>query len=500
MNSIYFHDTMQGKKVEFEPRIPGEMSMYVCGLTTSNDSHIGHARTAIVFDVIRRIFRKNGYKVKYISNFTDIDDKIIQKAQEENTTAQEIAERYMHRYIDVIQKMHISEPDMYPKVTDHIPQIIEAVEKLIENGFAYESSGDVYFRVRKSEEYGKLSKKKLDELISGARILPGEKKEDPLDFALWKEAKPGEPFWESPWGNGRPGWHIECSVMALKYLGNHFDIHGGGQDLIFPHHENEIAQAEGITCAKPFCHYWIHTGWVTLDKVKMSKSVGNVFRIKDALKHYHPNVLRYFFLATLYSSPLEFNVEAIERAGKNVEKIATSIRRFQDVKLQDSSVIPPYELQLLEFFSRAQDEYHSHLRDNFNTPAAFGTIHVALRELNRVLDEIESLTSTTMKQIESYLQDFFETLGFVDIQNTTFVLDTSDITNAIRAVVISFDIDLPDENISLDDLVNLLIQKRTEARKNKDFSLSDEIRDQLQKHQIVLEDSQGKTTYRLEKQ
>jgi cysteinyl-tRNA synthetase len=491
---------MQGKKVEFEPRIPNEMSMYVCGLTTSNDSHIGHARTAIVFDVIRRIFRKNGYKVKYISNFTDIDDKIIQKAQEENSTAQEVAERYMHRYIDVIQKMHISEPDMYPKVTDHIPQIIEAVEKLIKNGFAYESSGDVYFRVRKSEEYGKLSKKKLDELISGARILPGEKKEDPLDFALWKEAKPGEPFWESPWGNGRPGWHIECSVMALKYLGNHFDIHGGGQDLIFPHHENEIAQAEGITCAKPFCRYWIHTGWVTLDKVKMSKSIGNVFRIKDALKHYHPNVLRYFFLATLYSSPLEFNVEAIERAGKNVEKIATSLRRFRDVKLQDTSEIPSYEGQLLEFFSRVQNEYHSHLRDNFNTPAAFGTIHVTLRELNRVLDDIESLSSTTMKKIESYLEDFFETLGFVDIEDTTFVLDTSDITNALRDVVVSFDIELPDGVLSLDDLVNRLIQKRTEARKNKDFALSDEIRDQLLKHQIVLEDSQGKTTYRLEKQ
>lgn len=491
---------MQGKKVEFEPRIPGEMSMYVCGLTTSNDSHIGHARTAIVFDVIRRIFWKNGYKVKYISNFTDIDDKIIQKAQEENITAQEIAEKYMHRYIDVIKRMHISEPDMYPKVTDHIPEIIEAVEKLIENGFAYESSGDVYFRVRKSDEYGKLSKKKLDELISGARILPGEKKEDPLDFALWKEAKPDEPFWDSPWGKGRPGWHIECSVMALKYLGNHFDIHGGGQDLIFPHHENEIAQAEGITCAKPFCRYWVHTGWVTLDKVKMSKSVGNVFRIKDALQHYHPNVLRYFFLATLYSSPLEFNVEAIERAGKNVERIAITFRRFQDIEPQDSPEIPESELQLLEFFSQAHDEYQSQLRDNFNTPAAFGSIHVALRELNRVLDEKESLTSSTMKKIQFYLQDFFETLGFVDIQNTTFVMDTTEITDAIQDLVVSFHIDVSDDNLSLDDMVNLLIQKRTEARKNGDFALSDQIRDQLQKNHIVLEDSLGKTTYRLEKQ
>jgi cysteinyl-tRNA synthetase len=283
-------------------------------------------------------------------------------------------------------------------------------------------------------------------------------------------------------------------------LGNHFDIHGGGQDLIFPHHENEIAQAEGITCAKPFCRYWVHTGWVTLDKVKMSKSVGNVFRIKDALQHYHPNVLRYFFLATLYSSPLEFNVEAIERAGKNVERIAITFRRFQDIEPQDSPEIPESELQLLEFFSQAHDEYQSQLRDNFNTPAAFGSIHVALRELNRVLDEKESLTSSTMKKIQFYLQDFFETLGFVDIQNTTFVMDTTEITDAIQDLVVSFHIDVSDDNLSLDDMVNLLIQKRTEARKNGDFALSDQIRDQLQKNHIVLEDSLGKTTYRLEKQ
>jgi cysteinyl-tRNA synthetase len=500
LKPIYFHDTMQGTKVEFVPRIPGEMSMYVCGLTTSNDSHVGHARTAIVFDVIRRVFRKNGYRVVYISNFTDIDDKIIQKSHEESISPEDLAKKYMQRYIDVIQKMHISEPDMYPKVTDHIPAIVGAIETLIRNGFAYESSGDVYFHVRKSEDYGKLSKRKLDDLLSGARIVPGEKKKDPLDFVLWKEAKPGEPSWDSPWGKGRPGWHIECSVMALQYLGNHFDIHGGGQDLIFPHHENEIAQAEGITCEKPFCRYWIHTGWVTLDKVKMSKSVGNVFRIKDALQHYHPNVLRYFFLATLYSSPLEFNGEAIQRAEKNVERIASSIRRFQSHISRKSSGKSKTEEHLEEFFLQNHKEFHAQLRDNFNTPAAFGSIHLALRELNRVLDEQDVLCEETYEKIHFYLTEYFETLGFVAIQNTTFLYNTDSLEEALTQLAKEFDLPVREGATSVDDLMNLFIEKRSIARKNKDFALSDKIRDKLQECNIILEDSLGKTTYRLEKQ
>lgn len=491
---------MQGKKVEFVPRIPGEMSMYVCGLTTSNDSHVGHARTAIVFDVIRRIFRKNGYNVTYISNFTDIDDKIIQKSHEENITPKELAEKYMHRYIDVIQKMHISEPDMYPKVTDHIPEIVTAIETLIENGYAYESSGDVYFHVRKSEEYGKLSKRKLDDLLSGARIVPGEKKKDPLDFALWKEAKPGEPSWDSPWGKGRPGWHIECSVMALKYLGNHFDIHGGGQDLIFPHHENEIAQAEGITCEKPFCRYWIHTGWVTLDKVKMSKSIGNVFRIKDALQQYHPNVLRYFFLATLYSSPLEFNVEALQRAEKNVERIAISMRRFKTIVPRKTTERTEIENQLEEFCVTNHEEFHSQLRDNFNTPAAFGSIHLTLRELNRILDVQGTISAAVYEKIHLYLTEYFETLGFVDIENTTFLYDTEELVESLTNLAMLFELTIPEDQASVDDIVSLFIEKRAHARKNKDFALSDKIRDKLQECNIILEDSLGKTSYRLEKQ
>ena len=498
MKPIFFHDTMQGKKVEFVPRKPGEVSMYVCGLTTSNDSHVGHARTAIVFDLIRRIFKKNGYKVHYISNFTDIDDKIIQRSNEEGVSASQIANKYINRYLDVIDQMHISQPDMYPKVTEHIPAIIEAVQTLIQNGFAYESQGDVYFRVRKSEDYGKLSKRKLDDLKTGARIAPGEFKEDPLDFTLWKKAKPDEPSWDSPWGEGRPGWHIECSVMALKYLGNHFDIHGGGQDLVFPHHENEIAQAEGITCQKPFCKYWIHTGWVTLDKVKMSKSIGNVFRIKDALKHYHPNVLRYFFLATLYSSPLECNEEAIQRAQKNVERISVSLRRISELQVNESSENTQNEQTLLNRVTEYSGEFHDFLRDNFNTPGAFSIIHTLIRDVNKFLDETGDLSQSGKREILTTLDDFFETLGFFQMQDSIQMVNEEDLLEKVKNLCEYFEISCKEEQ-TLEELIHLFIEKRNQARKEKQFNIADSIRDNLTSIGILLEDTAKGTVYRLEK-
>lgn len=497
MKPIYFHDTLKGKKVEFTARTPGEVSMYVCGLTTSNDSHIGHARTAIVFDVIRRVFQRNGYKVYYVSNFTDIDDKIIQRSNEEKIPAKDLSEKYIARYLEVIRKMHISEPDMYPRVTDHIPEIINGVSKLIENGFAYEMNGDVYFSVRSSKDYGKLSKRNPDDLLSGARVRVCNLKRDPLDFALWKMAKPDEPSWDSPWGKGRPGWHIECSVMALKYLGNHFDIHGGGQDLVFPHHENEIAQAEGITCSKPFCNYWIHTGWVTLDKAKMSKSIGNVFRIKDALKLYHPNALRYFFFATLYTSPLECNTEAILLAEKNLDKWAVSMRRFLDVE-QNAGENTKVEESLLGKFRAFQEKFHASLRDNFNTPEAFSVIHTACKELNKFLDMNDSLSKKTREKLQETLNDFFETLGFYRIEETKIVIEDGKISTDLKKLSEKIEIEI-DEPVSIEKLMEKLIEKRNSARKSRDFATADLIRDELNSIGVVLEDGTGETTYRLEK-
>ncbi len=313
MIDIFIHNTLSGKKELLQTLKPKEVGLYVCGVTPYDEPHLGHGRCYVVFDVFKRMLLKNGYKVRHIQNFTDVDDKIINRANQSKVDPIAFAEVYIESYNKWMKALNVMPAEKYPKVTTHMPDIISLIETLMKRGFAYEIEGNVFYAVRKFAEYGKLSKRKLDDLESGARVEVNEKKNDPLDFALWKKAKPGEPFWESPWGQGRPGWHIECSAMSMKYLGEEFDVHGGGLDLIFPHHENEIAQSIGAT-GKPFAHTWLHNGFVTINQEKMSKSLGNFFTLKDILAQYEAMAVRYFLLAQHYRSPLNYSDQELKSA------------------------------------------------------------------------------------------------------------------------------------------------------------------------------------------
>ncbi|RLB63015.1 MAG: cysteine--tRNA ligase, partial [Deltaproteobacteria bacterium] len=320
--SLRVYNTMSGKKENFQPRVPGKVGMYVCGVTVYDYCHIGHARANIVFDIIYRYLQFSGYETTYVRNYTDVDDKIINRANERGITSQELAEEFITAFDEDMVSLGLIKPTHQPRATEYIQQIIEITQKLIEKGIAYEASGDVYYSVDKFPDYLKLSKRNMDDMLAGARVAPGEQKHNPMDFALWKTAKPGEPSWESPWGMGRPGWHIECSAMSSSLLGESFDIHGGGRDLIFPHHENEIAQSEGAS-GKPFVKYWLHNGFVNVDQEKMSKSLGNFFTIRDILKTYDAEVIRFFILSAHYRSPIDFS-------DHNLVEAQSGLRRFYE--------------------------------------------------------------------------------------------------------------------------------------------------------------------------
>ena len=328
MREITVYNTMTRQKEVFNPVTPGEAKMYVCGVTPYNHPHIGNARPFVTWDVIRRYMKHVGYKVTYVQNFTDVDDKIINTSNGEGVSWDTIANRYIDSYFEVMDALGVQRADIYPRVSTHIEDIIAMINTLIEKGYAYELDGDVYYSVDKFEHYGELSGRTLDDMEAGARIEVDGRKKNPMDFALWKAAKPGEPYWESPWGNGRPGWHIECSAMSQKYLGTEFDFHGGGSDLIFPHHENEIAQSEGCSGQHPAVRYWLHNGFITINSEKMSKSLNNFFLVKDILEQYSPDALRYFLLSTHYRSPLDFSDERLEEANKSLERLSTAIENL----------------------------------------------------------------------------------------------------------------------------------------------------------------------------
>lgn len=392
--TLKIQDTLSRQKRPFVPVHEGEARMYVCGMTVQDKPHVGHMRAAVVGDTIRRHLTFRGYKVTYVYNFTDVDDKIIAKAGEEGVDYKVIAERNMKAYLDAAEKMNIQPASHYPKATEHIQEIVDLVQELVSKGVAYASGGDVYFRVSKDHEYGKLSGRKIDELQSGARIEVGESKEDPLDFTLWKGAKPGEPSWPSPWGNGRPGWHIECSAMSMKYLGETFDIHGGGLDLIFPHHENEIAQSESAT-NKPFARNWIHNGLVNLGGEKMSKSTQHFFLFEDVAREVDPAVIRYYLLSTHYRSPIEFNRERLEEAGKAFGRPREARERVQEIL---TGVVPMRSSVLRRVDDRQEGElpddlvaaartYLESMDDDFNTARAIGQLFEVSRVVNRYVDE-----------------------------------------------------------------------------------------------------------------
>jgi len=445
-------NTLSGQKEEFIPQ--GEVvRMYVCGVTPYADCHIGHAMSYVIFDVIRRYLEFRGYKVKYVQNFTDIDDKIIDRAHQLGISPGELAQGFIAQYFVDMDALNIKRADLYPKATEEIPKIIEVIQGLINKGHAYQAEGSVYFRVRSAPDYGKLSHQDLEALQAGARIEPGSGKEHPLDFALWKAAKPGEPWWESPWGKGRPGWHIECSAMSLRHLGETLDIHGGGQDLIFPHHENEIAQSEGFTGVL-FVNYWLHNGLMQLGEEKMSKSLGVLVTVKEALEHFSPDALRLFILSSHYRSPISFSEEGLEAAEKGVERLRQAARGEGTGKKTGVMDTDTFRQKFIE----AMD-------DDFNSAQALATLFDLAREINRAHSE-----------------------GFdvEEAQQTLFEL----------ASVLGLTLEEREVQLDAGPFVELLILIRNELRKEKQWQLADRIRSSLKELGIALEDTPQGTIWK----
>lgn len=485
------YNTLTRRKETFQPREPGKVLIYVCGPTTYNYIHLGNARPLVFFDTVRRYFIYKGYDVLYIQNFTDVDDKIINRAREEGENPLELARKYIQEYFKDADALNVMRADKHPKVSGHIPDIIKTIQELIRKGFAYEVEGDVYFEVRKFSGYGKLSRRTLEDMRAGARVEVDTRKIDPLDFALWKAAKPGEPSWESPWGFGRPGWHIECSVMSLKYLGSNFDIHGGGHDLIFPHHENEIAQSEAAT-GEPFVRYWLHNGFITVNEEKMSKSLGNFFLVRDILAEFPPEAVRFFLLSTHYRSPLDFDDEKLAAAGRGLERIKTSIRLLYEAM---EKPVTGYINQLHENTPASLDSgddsvnkaaaldnlkasFESAMDDDLNTALAIGVIFDLAREVNtavqRLGTEVSRDESRLLKKAANLFDIFNEVMGiFKTDKDGRILLD---------------DTGGEDDGL-IEGLINLIIEARQEARRRKDWGTADRIRDGLKELGIILEDT-----------
>ncbi len=457
---LKIHNDLTRRKEVFEPLEPGRVRMYVCGMTVYDLCHLGHARVMVVFDVVYRYLRALGFDVTYVRNITDIDDKIIARANERGEPFGELTERFITAMHEDARALGVLSPDLEPRATGHLPGIIAMIERLIERGHAYVAeNGDVYYDVRSFPGYGKLSGKSIDDLEAGARVEPGEAKRDPLDFALWKSAKPGEPAWDSPWGQGRPGWHIECSAMSTEALGDTFDIHGGGADLTFPHHENEIAQSEGAT-GHPFVRYWMHNGFVRINDEKMSKSLGNFFTVREILERYRPEAVRYFILTSHYRSPLNYDDTQLDQAGAALTRFYTALRG-----------LPAAEPTGAEAF---EARFHAAMQDDFNTPEALAVMFDLAREINRVRKD----DAAAAAGLGAALRGMGEVLGILQEDPEAWLRGG-------------------DEAGGLDDAeIELLIARRAQAKADRDWAEADRIRDQLQAAGIVLEDGPQGTTWR----
>ncbi|WP_347489906.1 cysteine--tRNA ligase [Desulfoscipio sp. XC116] len=474
------YNTLTGKKEEFTPREPGKAAIYVCGPTTYNYIHLGNARPIVVFDTVRRYLKYKGFNVLYVQNFTDIDDKIISRAREDGDNPLAMAERYIREYFIDADALNVMRADIYPKVSGHITEIIKLVETLADKGFAYPVDGDVYYNVRKFTGYGKLSGRTLEDMQAGARVEVDARKNDPMDFALWKSAKPGEPAWDSPWGPGRPGWHIECSAMALKYLGVNFDIHGGGFDLIFPHHENEIAQSEAAT-GQPFARYWMHNGFITVNQEKMSKSLGNFFLVRDILGKFPSEVVRFYLLGTHYRSPLDFDDEKLTAASRGLERIKTSLRLLDEAlagrESADAAMPDPALAVRLE---EIRMEFEKAMDDDFNTALATGMLFDLARIVNSYLQTGDLPgPSERVAALQKARQMFMQFNGVLGIFKT----------GADGGILLEED-GLGRESL-VDDLIDLIIEIRQTARQNRDWSTADRLRDRLKEMGIILEDTPG---------
>jgi len=469
---IRLYNTLTRKKEDFQTLEPNQVRMYVCGVTVYNDAHVGHAMSALVFDIIRRYLEYRGYTVRHVMNYTDVDDKIIARANKLGEDPFKLSKRYIDDYSQNLKDLNVLPATVNPTVSGTMPQIIALVQGLIEKGYAYAASnGDVYFRVTKDEDYGKLSARKLDDMQAGARIEVGEAKDHPMDFALWKAAKPGEPFWESPWGKGRPGWHIECSAMNLKELGEQIDIHGGGNDLIFPHHENEIAQSESYT-GKQFSRYWIHNGMLQLGGEKMSKSLGNIVSIKEFLTKRDADVMRMLVLNGTYRSPLMFNDETLDAAEKSIDRLKSGLRPARPAlsagEGSAKGLTADNASQLATVVASAKKNFTNAMDDDFNTAGAVAVLFELVKAINTARDN--DATDEQLKPAQSVLRELTAVLG----------------------------LRLQDKQGSgkTDKFVNLLIEVRSEVRKQKFWPLSDLIRDRLKELGVTIEDSKDGTTWR----
>ena len=474
MSLVLFNDLTR-KKEAFVPIQEGQVRFYSCGPTVYDYFHIGNARPFIVFDVLRRWLEHEGYKVTFVQNFTDIDDKMIHRAHKENITVKELAERFIAEYNKDADALGIRRPDVAPRATEHIPEIIKTIEKIIANGHAYVSEGDVYFDIKSWPRYGSLCKQNLEDLEEGARIEPGEKKKDPLDFALWKAEKPGEPSWESPWGKGRPGWHIECSAMSSKYLGENIDIHSGGVDLMFPHHENEAAQSEAASnSGKPFVNYWLHNGFLLIDNEKMSKSLGNFLTARAAIEKFPPLALRFFMLSAHYRSPVNFTPEGLEQAAAGVARLRNcrSDLNFAAQTRKDNNS----EFDLQKFLSELDEldkKFSASMNDDFNTAAAMGILFDVVHLINTTLKENEKLPEGFFEASKDALESYDKILGVIGPEESAS--DNSEVSE-----------------------IESLIAERTAARKSKNFARSDEIRNILKARGIILEDTPQGTKWKKE--
>ena len=484
---LKIYNTLSRKVEEFIPLNSPKVTMYVCGITAYDSPHLGHARSAVIFDVLFRLLQFLGYEVIYVRNITDIDDKIINRSNKEKIFWKDLVEKYVKEYHEALEALNVLKPTYEPRASEHISEIIALIEKLIEKGFAYQSNGDVYFEVEKFSSYGKLSGRKIDELLTGVRIEVSEKKRNPLDFALWKSAKPGEPFWESPWGKGRPGWHIECSAMALKYLGETIDIHGGGLDLIFPHHENEIAQSEGAN-DKPFVRYFIHHGLITVNGEKMSKSLGNFVTMEYLLKKFHPEVIRAFLISTNYRSPLDYSETNIKNMEKAIYHFYETLYWLKKVKPLKEGLLSKKARKLEKLWLDFEEKFIQALLDDLNTALALGHLFTIQNELYKFITTTPNMTTEEAVLLEKIEQGIKNTAGkILGIGNC----DPLEFWQSERAKK------LKELGKSVEE-VEKLVKEREKARKEKNFEVADKLRDELQKLGVVLKDSRTETFWYLE--
>ena len=485
---IKIYNTLSRKKELLQPLEENHVKLYVCGITSYDYCHIGHARSALVFDMVVRYLRYQGYQVTFVRNFTDVDDKIIARALEQEVQPAELAQRFIDEFYIDMDMLGVLHPDVEPRATDHIQEMIDLVQELIDKGLAYVAEGDVYFRVNKFADYGTLSGRKLEDMQAGARIEVNEQKEHPMDFALWKKAKPGEPKWESPWGPGRPGWHIECSAMSRKYLGETFDIHGGGKDLIFPHHENEIAQSCGAS-GKQFANIWMHHGFVTIKDEKMSKSLGNFLTIRDVLRDYPAEVLRLFIFSTQYRNPLDFTEDALRDAGTGLDRIyecLAMVASLPDGLAGEPSIVSKKDGKKL---ARLKDRFNQAMDNDFNTAQALGFLFDAIKVMNKIgrllPDRPAAADVELLKATGATVVELLDILGVAGQDPVRYVEEKK------KKLLASIDIS--------EEEINHLIRERDEARKKKDWATSDKVRDQLLAHNIELHDGPDGTTWEVKK-